>query len=449
MFGEAVLGQQTTLDLLAEAAGAYSEGDFNRTAILASAVLATDPADAQACNLVGLAEFARGRHVEAARYMDRASELQPANGEYANNLGVVQHALGDLQAARAAFERALQSDRPLANAANNLGSILERLGDDGGAIVRYRQALEIDPAYVEARDNLVMVCARVAPQWHFPMIADRHRNAAYAEAIARVAPGRRVLDIGAGSGLLAMIAARAGASHVATCEMQPVIAGAAKQVVAANGLSDQIDVWPVKSNDLQVGLQLPALAEVLVTETFASGLLSEHVLPTVDDARRRLLTPDAIIVPKRAAAWAYLVGGEIVEQHLFAARAEQFDLSPFDLFAPSKVGIHLDRVPHEVLSGDFELFGFDLAQDHVPERRTLDIEATAAGRCVGVAVWIRLDLDAHTVYENRPSPDAGANGWMHVIHRLAQPVEVRPGDRVRLIASHNRLDIAVGIDPQA
>jgi type II protein arginine methyltransferase len=143
----------------------------------------------------------------------------------------------------------------------------------------------------------------------------------------------------------------------------------------------------------------------------------------------------------------YLVGGPIVEHHLFAAPWDGLDLSGFDVLAPQKLGLHLDRLPHEVLSADFEILGFDLMRPPFPaERRRMTVEATAAGRCVGVAQWLRLDLDEALTYENRPSNDAGANGWMHVLYRFTQPVDVAPGDQVGLIVGHNRTEIVVARD---
>jgi type II protein arginine methyltransferase len=441
--------QQMAAELLAAAAQAYGEGDLPAVAAFGRAAYQACPS-AAACNLVGLAEFGRGDHAEAVAQLERAVALDPGNAEYPNNLGFVFHALGRYPEARSAFEKALAIDPAMSNAANNMGSILEKLGDDAAAIACYRRALEIDPAFVEARDNLMLACARVAPQWHFPMMADEPRNRAYAEVLARVAPGRRVLDIGSGSGLLAMMAAQAGAAHVSTCEMQPVIAGVAKTVIAANNLSGRIDVWAMKSDQVQVGRELLAPAEVLVTETFASGLLSEGVLPTVEDAHRRLLTPDAVVVPRRAVAMGYLIGGRIIEEHLFAGRWNGLDMSAFDLLAPIKLGMHLDRLPHVALSADFELFGFDLAgHQFPPERRTTQVEATTQGRCVGIAQWIHLDLDGRTTYDNRPTEGAGSNGWMHVVHRFARPVDVAPGDVVMLALSHNRTNIAVGLDEAA
>ncbi|HET6972045.1 MAG TPA: tetratricopeptide repeat protein [Phenylobacterium sp.] len=432
--------------LLALAVEAYGRGEFQAVILAGQTARQIDPGNAAACNLMGLATFALGDHAAAVAHLQAAVALDPGDAQYANNLGVVLHALGEAAQARPAFEQALALDPQMAHAANNLGSVLEKLGDDAAAIHSYRRALEIDPAYVEARDNLVLICARVAPQWHFPMMADGARNGAYAEAIARAVPGRRVLDIGSGSGLLAMMAARAGAASVDTCEMQPVIAGVAAGIVAANGFAGRVGVWSLKSDELEVGRELAAPAEVLVTETFSSGLLSERVLPTVEDAHSRLLAPDAVIVPRRAAAVGYLLGGPIVERHLFAAPWGDLDLSGFNVLAPFKLGLHLDRLPHEALSADFDIFSFDLTRPPFPaERRQIEVEATAAGRCVGVAQWLRLDLDETLTYENRPSAGAGANGWMHVMYRFARPVEVAAGDRLSLIVSHNRTEIVVAL----
>ncbi len=329
--------QQMAVELLAAATRAYGDGDYPAVAAFGRAALQAAPS-ATACNLIGLAEFSRGEPAEAIAQLLRAVALDPSNAEYPNNLGVVFHALGQYPEARDAFEAALASDPNMSNAANNMGSVFEKLGDDTAAITCYRRALQIDPAFVDARDNLVLACAKVAPQWHFPMMADEPRNRAYADVLARLAPGRRVLDIGSGSGLLAMMAARAGAAHVTSCEMQPVIAAVAKAVVANNELSDRIDIWPMKSDQLRVGHELVAPAEVLVTETFASALLSEGVLTTIEDAHRRLLAPDAVVIPRRAAAMGYLVGGQILEEHLFAGRWRDLDLSAFDLLAPVKLG---------------------------------------------------------------------------------------------------------------
>lgn len=55
-------------------------------------------------------------------------------------------------------------------------------------------------------------------------------------------PRRRVVDVGAGSGILAMAAARLGAAAVLALEIDPVAVAVAVENVAANGLADRITV---------------------------------------------------------------------------------------------------------------------------------------------------------------------------------------------------------------
>ena len=64
------------------------------------------------------------------------------------------------------------------------------------------------------------------------MMDDKERNDAYEAAIRRAVPGRYVLDIGCGAGLLSMMSARAGAVQVTSCEAVAVIAERARDIVA-------------------------------------------------------------------------------------------------------------------------------------------------------------------------------------------------------------------------
>src|SRR6185503_1476121 len=104
----------------------------------------------------------------------------------------------------------------------------------------------------------------------------------------------------------------------------------ARAIVARNGLADRVTVVGRSSRDLQLGRDLPAPAQVLVTETFSSGLLGEDVLPTLEHARVHLLAPDAQIIPYAAEARGYLIGGVSLRDKLFVGGAAGFDLAPFE-----------------------------------------------------------------------------------------------------------------------
>ena len=95
--------------------------------------------------------------------------------------------------------------------------------------------------------------------YHFPMIAEAPRNVKFERALLRSirayqrrhnGEGPHVLDIGSGTGLLAMMAARAGAQEVHSLEMVPALAAAATHIVAHNGYADRVSIHSVMSTSL-------------------------------------------------------------------------------------------------------------------------------------------------------------------------------------------------------
>jgi hypothetical protein len=113
-------------------------------------------------------------------------------------------------------------------------------------------ALRAAPEDPEVRSLAGRVLAHGVPDWHFRIVQDAARNAAYEAALKRaVTPETKVLEIGTGSGILAMMAARAGAREVVACEMMPAIAEAAQEIVARNGFSDRVRVV---SQNVSLGL---------------------------------------------------------------------------------------------------------------------------------------------------------------------------------------------------
>ena len=125
------------------------------------------------------------------------------------------------------------------------------------------------------------------------MLHDERRTGDYLRALGvAVRPGDVVLDIGTGSGVLAVAAARAGARRVYAVEASD-IAEVAGRVFAANGVTDTVTLVPGWSRQIE----LPEPADVLVAEIIGNEPLEEEILETTLDARRRLLKPDARLIP--------------------------------------------------------------------------------------------------------------------------------------------------------
>ncbi len=131
------------------------------------------------------------------------------------------------------------------------------------------------------------------PVEHARMLHDDRRTRDYLAAIsAAVRPGDIVLDIGTGSGVLAVAAARAGARRVYAVEASD-IADVAGRVFAANGVTDTVTLVPGWSREIE----LPEPADLLVAEIIGNEPLEEEILETTLDARHRLLKPEARLIP--------------------------------------------------------------------------------------------------------------------------------------------------------
>ena len=437
-----------TEEIFNQAVDHHSAGRVGAAAQLYQAVLALTPdhAHAQANHLLGMIFAQHGQMGKARTYLGRASASPDATPEMHNNFGVTLHALGQASAAADAFIKALTARPEYPEALNNLGSLYKEAGRTRDAVAAFRRAIALQPDYAVAQENLRAAYGDVVPSWHFAMMNDAPRNAAYDQALRRAVKGKRVLDIGTGAGLLAMMSARAGAADVVTCEVVDLVADHAQQIVARNGLADKVKVLGKSSHMLEVGpdKDLAARADVIVTETFSSGLMGEGVLPTMEHAVAELLAPGGTVIPRAATARGYLIGGRSLRDKLHVERAAGFDLTPFAAFAPAKVGLCLDHEPHEVLSDDVDLIGFDFMSGAFPASSVpVSITATAAGACVGVAQWLKLDLDGQTAYENRPSPDASGATWVHIVYRFPAPVMVSPGSVVKIIVRHDRNQISI------
>ena len=132
------------------------------------------------------------------------------------------------------------------------------------------------------------------------MIGDRVRTEAYRRALEHsIVPDESVvLDIGAGTGILAMFAARAGARKVYAVDPSPCIQ-VAREVSAANGFGDRIEFIPRDSRDVT----LERKADVIVSDLRGILPLCGTNTVVLADARRRHLAPGGLLIPERDVLW--------------------------------------------------------------------------------------------------------------------------------------------------
>jgi protein arginine N-methyltransferase 7 len=111
----------------------------------------------------------------------------------------------------------------------------------------------------------------------YTCLRDRRRTAALAAVVAAtVRPGDVVLDAGAGTGVLALYAARAGARRVHAVETDPVLCRYLRQTVQRNGYADVIEVVEADVHSFAVPTVDVALAELIETALVDEALVSAY-----------------------------------------------------------------------------------------------------------------------------------------------------------------------------
>ncbi len=329
------------------------------------------------------------------------------------------------------------------------GHALHGAGRYEEAAREFEVALELDPDNWTAITGHNRAIRRSVPRWHFEMMHDDERAELYDKAIRQVASrDKLVLDVGTGSGLLALMAARAGAGQVVACEAQPSVAGVAATIIGRAGYGDRVTVVPKMSTEMRVGVDLPRRADVLVTETVDCGLLGEGILPTIAHAREHLLTEDALIVPSQAVVLAQLVESGPLHRKNHVGELYGFDLSQFnELSSLEYFDSRLRRHEHRLLSEPFEVFEFDFYRDGPGERRTeLVARPTTAGTCHAIVFWFELELIPGITVTN--SPEHPNTHWKQAIQTLPVPRPVEPGRPVELDVRHDGLHIHFAVpDP--
>ncbi len=133
------------------------------------------------------------------------------------------------------------------------------------------------------------------------MLMDHVRMRAYHSAIMSnksLFEGKVVLDVGTGSGVLALWAAQAGAAKVFAVEYTDM-AIHARKLIEKNGMSHIVEVIQSSVEDLQ----LPCQVDIIVSEWMGYILLRESMLDSVIRARNRWMKPEGSMFPSHATMY--------------------------------------------------------------------------------------------------------------------------------------------------
>lgn len=262
---------------------------------------------------------------------------------------------------------------------------------------------------------------------HGLMIADRARMDAYQAALeATVRPGCVVLDIGTGTGLMAMMAARLGARRVYAVEPGDSI-HLARAAARDSGLADRIEFI----QDVSTRVALPERADVIVADLRGVLPVFQQNVHSLADARDRLLAPGGVLIPRADTLRAAPVEAE-AEHRVFTAPWDDHARG-FNLSAPrramlnnwSKARIQMAQLVAEPRTWAVLEYGTRREPDVAG---TLEWTVQRDATVHGIAVWFHADLVDGVGFTTGPQgPDliygSGFFPWL-------EPVPLRAGDGV-------------------
>lgn len=298
---------------------------------------------------------------------------------------------------------------------------------------------------------------------HELMLKDKPRTLAYKNAIEKNADlikDKIVIDVGAGTGILSMFAAKAGAKKVYAIEASK-LSDACKLLVEHNGLSDIVEVIPGRVEEVQLDIK----ADIIISEWMGFYLLHESMINSVIVAREKWLKDGGIMWPSSANLYICPVSlPEYHKEHFgFWEDVYGFDFTPLLPAVQQKALSQpaVEVIPAKSLISDPQLVA-SLDMEFVAEEdvKTLigsfKFEMNKHGFLHGFACWFDVGFEGGSHEVTLPTgPTADPTHWKQTVMLMPDTLMISKKDvigcRVQLSQNESnprRYDIGLQLDEE-
>ena len=263
---------------------------------------------------------------------------------------------------------------------------------------------------------------------HRHLLDDAVRTRAFLRAIARVVkPGDAVVDLGTGTGILAIAARRAGARAVWAIDRDPIVRVAA--AIARENAVDGISFVEQAARDFVA----PEPIDVVISECFGPLAIGGSMIPAVIDLRRRAGKPDVRVIPRGVTLYLAPVESPAAWAHVRA-----FGRSRYGLAWKAAHRLALSNVyntvigPRMLVAPGAPLQAIDLERDAWPTKiaGTATWSARRAARIHGFAGWFEADLGGGVSLSTAPGKPSTI--WRQLLFPLPEAQKITRGGTVEL-----------------
>jgi len=264
--------------------------------------------------------------------------------------------------------------------------------------------------------------------FHRHLLADSPRTDSFLRAIRQnVAPGDVVVDVGTGTGIMAMAARQAGAAKVYAIERSQII-NLAEQAAKANKLEDGI----VFLRGDSARIDLPEKADVVVSECLGLMGLSP-MMPAVSRLARKSLKNGGKIIPRTVSLFLAPVESSIHYEYVHIWQDRQFygfDLSAFQ--APASNNVYIAWfAPGSLVSPYQAVATVDLLTDDVSKARISTAFTTDRScRLHGFCGWFSAELADGITLDTSPMSEPTI--WKQVYLPIEKEVSLEKGSEIRV-----------------
>jgi SAM-dependent methyltransferase len=267
---------------------------------------------------------------------------------------------------------------------------------------------------------------------HRLYLSDPIRTALFRRAAnAVVKRGDVVLDLCCGTGVLGMLAMKAGAARVYQVDVTSMIQ-IAREVARANGYGESA----IGIRELSTRVRLPEKADVVIADQLSHFGIGAGTPEIFNDVRRRLLKPGGRAIPRRVEIFVAPVNFPEMWRvaNFWNTNPAGLKMWPAHRIALN-TGYPSEKRPLRMFSKPALMFTFDLT-DLTPEHFHADaeIEVTAAGVMHGLSGWFAAELGPGIVMTNSPF-SKGRIGRRAAFLPVEKPFALRKGDRLKIAMS--------------
>lgn len=359
-------------------------------------------------------------------------------------LNDVLAAAGKIEDVFTNFGRAIKAFPDNIGLLNEIGKYLYKYGYYSEAWCHFQKALKFDPGYVNAERNLNSVKNLLVERWHFRMLNDKRRNELYRIAIHEsITPMKdSVVDIGTGTGLLALFAYECKPMVITACDASEVMTEIAECITQDMGINDIIIVN--KMSTAMTFMDIGGKRSLLITEMFDAGLFGEHALQTIAHAWEHLLNSVGRVLPCKAEFFVCAANcstlnlkhqlGSTVKTLLNIPESNVHVLTHGETYDCEDIQFYKDlkyiTKPESLVKVDFN--SYDDIQDKLQrcEPFNVDLNVVEDGEANTMIGWFNLQLTENVTLTTDPRSPEQCNAWQQAIFFDMIPKMVNKSDTI-------------------